>query len=295
MAPNFPFNSSQSGFQPDATPAGLDGMSMKQAQVKTFQTQVTRAHQPVQYDSPQKRPKPEVRPKNQQLDEIYRLKQELSNLRDEHAHVQSSMGKMAQDLMATEMEMELKDRRLKQEEAEILALRQKNEALSTALLQERMHRASAEDRLSTPDNSSTIQMTEMRDKIETLSTALREQSNVQQGNEDAARLGQEKLQLMQSLQMKDLEVVQMQEELGRLNRVLAEKEDGSKDQDLVAAQAVRLTELRGMCNFYQSNSERLSGDIKIVWGKNTELQQSIQAKTREIHELSSLLRSQGYS
>lgn len=81
---------------------------------------------------------------------------------------------------------------------------------------------------------------------------------------------------MQSLRMKDTEVARLQEELGRtlgrINVILSTKGESSQDGDIVAAQAVRLVELQDMSNFYQSNSERLSGDIKIVWARNSGLQ-----------------------
>lgn len=145
---------------------------MKQAQAEDSEPVTTRDQQPTLQQPLQKRPGPEVRPTNEQVDEIYRLKQELNNLRDEHVHVQGSMGKMAQDLVEAEMQMDSRHMILQQNEAELSAMKKHNELLFTELAEERLHRAKEDEMVSTVDQSATIQVAEMQNKIKTLSTAL---------------------------------------------------------------------------------------------------------------------------
>ncbi|KAE9972891.1 hypothetical protein EG328_004699 [Venturia inaequalis] len=284
MAATFPY-----GSLPDATPSGLEQMSIKQAQAEAVQPLIRGSQQTSLPEPPQKRSRPEACATSDQTSESYRLKQELNNLRDEHAHLQSSMGKMAQDLVETEMQLESKQMLLQHNEAELLVTKKENEMLSNELAGLKVQRATEEKRASTVDQSTTSQMTEMQNKIETLSTALHEQSNVQQASEDVARLEDDNLQLTQSSRLKDMKVAQLQEELGkalgRINVILSTKGESSQDEDAVAAQTVRLKELQDMSDFYRSNSERLSGDIKIIRAQNSDLQQSLRVKAGEISGL----------
>lgn len=67
----------------------------------------------------------------------------------------------------------------------------------------------------TGDQSTIVQLNEMRNKIEALSTALLEQTIAQQVREEVTRLGDDNLHLMQSLGLKDTEIARLQEELRR--------------------------------------------------------------------------------
>lgn len=111
-------------------------------------------------------------------------------------------------------------------------------------------------------------------------------------------MGDDNLQLMQSLRLKDTEVARLQEELrralGRIDVILSTKGESSQDGDFVAAQTVRLKELQDMKKFYRGNSELPSEDIKITQARNSDLQQSLRTKAREVPGLSSLSRSHGY-
>lgn len=71
----------------------------------------------------------------------------------------------------------------------------------------------------------------------------------------------------------------------QMNVIFVTKGESSQDEDDIAAQIVRPKELRTMSDFYRSNSERLSGDIKITRAQNSDLQQSLRVNAREISDL----------
>jgi chromosome segregation ATPase len=228
MAPNFPFHTPDL----DAMGNGLERMSIKQAELKAPQTQNIQDRQRLQ-----ERPKPEIRPKNKHVEEIFRLKQKLSDLQEEHDHVQDSMGRMALDLDAAESKLTLKDQELKQRDGEKIALRKRVGSLSAELVEEKGYRAKAEQRISEVERSSENLMAEMQNKVDALATAARKHPTGQETSENAIQLGDDQMEWTNSLKTNNEEVARLQEELMRLTNALKMRDEELKHKDVVAAEA----------------------------------------------------------
>lgn len=223
-----------------------------------------------------KPPRPEIPKKNKHLEEICRLKQQLSELQSDYDHVEDSFERMALDLDDAEQKLAFQTKELEEKEAELIGLRKTAASLSAQLDQEKQNQASIGEKLKEQDKSTQIQM---QQEIESSHGGL-EQKGVKE-SEDVSRLQAEVTRLTgaaaareEELKNVELMAAQSQQSLtSQLHSQTARLEEQTKlretaeaavaSQEQQATTGLVMAELRQLCDFYQENSQRLSKQISM--------------------------------
>jgi hypothetical protein len=323
---NRSFRNSQFGPQPDSMPVGMERLAIHEAPQKLAETTVTVVDVSPSVQPVTQRAKPEIRLKNKHLEEIYRLKQQLSELQEDNGHIQDAMGKMVVDLDEAQSNLNLKELELKKKDEELMTLQKNVNMLLTELNQERKDKAQVEERFTQQEKVIESQLVGNQGRIDPISR--HEPTVPAAANKEVNRLQAEVMRLSLLVQAKETELsnrdfaaaqnekrwdahVQKQttqfekqlvqqkefarEEFRKQEKLLEDAKVALADQNSRSSSALEVEDLRRRSNFYQKNSERLSTQIKSSEANNRQLQDSVREKAHEIHVLESLLKSQGYS
>ncbi|KAF2669832.1 hypothetical protein BT63DRAFT_478070 [Microthyrium microscopicum] len=194
---------------------------------------------------------PEIRKKNKHLNEIYNLKQEVTDLQDDNEKLHQSIGKMALDLDKAEKQLEMKKRDHEMKDSQLLALQQRVDELTQA--------------------------SNFRNKMEVQSVSPVDQAEHQRLQNELSRLTLAVIDKDGELRDKDKKLAEAQStaataasQVSKMTlqiqqdtklRENANQNDNSLQQTAASVTSKKdeeIAELRRWCDFYQKNSERLS-------------------------------------
>ena len=261
------------GPQPDPMPAGADRLAVRQTPPGTQLV----FNQPTSEEQLSKKAtRPEIPKKNKHLEEICRLKQQLSELQSDHDHIQDSFERMALDMDETEQKLVHQTKELEEKEAELTAMQKTVTSISAQLDHEKQNQASVVEKLKDREKST---QNLMEQQIDSLRAAV-EQKGVKEDG-DVSRLQAEVLQLTSAVAIKNEELKnreavaaesgrsltgQLQAQTTQLEEQIKLREKAEAAlavQQQQASTGLEIAELRRLCNFYQENSQRLSKQINL--------------------------------
>jgi len=295
MPTNNPYSRGGS-LQPDPSINGVERMAVRQSVSSPL---IPTEGSPTVSQQDGRPQKPEVRPRNKTLDELYRLKQLVNELQTENDRYQESVGQMAFDLDEAERSLDLKTRKVEEKEAELIQLRKSVGSLSAQLEHQKSNQVNTEARLQDQKTSTETQILDMQQRFAALSTKLEKQAT-RQNTEEVECLQTEVLRLNGLLNAKDEELknkiltatdsetqlnTRLQAQTTALQEQIALREKAETNllsQQQQTVDTTELAELRRMSKFYQDNSQRLSRQINAVDAENRLLHESDKKKTMEI-------------